>query len=699
MKKKNKTHILSRYVLIVAVTLLVAGLIVYKLSVTTLVQKDAWNAKASEVLMKTKIVAPERGTIYASDGSVLASNITKYDARIDWSAANGDSLLRYVDGLCDSLAVMFPKKDSKKWKEYLDLDSNLSVKGKRNRGFLLVPDLDKAQCERMKKFPYFLLRYRKKYSTSTGLVFDPKTVRVNPFGKMARRCIGKVEGSYQERTLVYHGKSGLELSLDSLLYGTNGLARKVQLTNRYVNWSEKPAVPGYDVHTTIDVNIQDILECELERMCIETEAAWGTAVIMEVATGDIKAMSNMGMGSKPRAGVYFEDLNRSIWGFELGSVMKTITMLLGLEGHFVRPYESIPTGSIITYFKTRIRDHGSASSLTPAEILERSSNIGISKIMLRGFEHNPAGYRKALDKIGFTEKMNFGLDAAEQPPYIRKLGNKPEDRIDLTRMSFGYSMLVSPMSILAVYNAIANNGKYVRPRLITELSHKGITDTVFPVSYIREQICSPENARYLREMLHQVVWGAHGTGRRLKNDKVEIAGKTGTCEIPDVGGYNRSKKRMTFCGFFPYNNPKYTCIVVMERCNVGAAASSGTVLKNVALKLYARGMLGNSSDYRAGKSNAPRKGVLFATPDNKGNSSMKSEMCLSNVATFASPKPQPQGCIPSVIGYGLADAISTLENTGLNVRVIGEGYVVGQTPRAGSKITKEGELITIKLKI
>ncbi|MDE6628164.1 MAG: PASTA domain-containing protein, partial [Muribaculaceae bacterium] len=251
----------------------------------------------------------------------------------------------------------------------------------------------------------------------------------------------------------------------------------------------------------------------------------------------------------------------------------------------------------------------------------------------------------------------------------------------------------------SIYNAIANNGRYVRPRLVKGL-HKAGFDSIMPVSYIRDRICSEENARKMQYMLKQVVWGSHGTGRSLKNDKVALAGKTGTCYSvdPGTGRYNTGKKRLAFCGFFPADDPQYSCIVLTfwpKRNMFGAASTSGQVMKNIAVKMHSRGLLGNSPDYAEGAT-GPSRAQLYGSLMPDRHKKVRKATGMTSEAHPARPREMPAGTVPSVIGLGLREALVELESDGFNVRFDGSGYVRRQIPEEGTPLAK-GATVTLAL--
>ncbi|MBQ2484607.1 MAG: PASTA domain-containing protein, partial [Muribaculaceae bacterium] len=481
------------------------------------------------------------------------------------------------------------------------------------------------------------------------------------------------------------------------LYGVPGEQKQIQLTNKFVSAPITPAINGYDITTTINVALQDIVETELYNMCHETDARWGCAILMEVATGEIKAISNLQWNEHQQD--YVEGVNHAVLGYEPGSVMKPITMMMALEdgNELVQNIDSpIATGTSFSYGGRVVTDPHGGAFLTPREIIATSSNVGMSKIVLKKYESNPGRFRDRLAEMGFFDPFHSGI-GGERQPIVARLGNKVWDKVALTRMAFGYSTEIPPLYTLAMYNAIANDGRFVRPRLVKKLSRAGEPDSIIPVTYIREHVCSPENAAKLRIMLHDVVWSNRGTAHRyLQDPHVDIAGKTGTAYTIENGQYT-SQRRLAFCGFFPYDKPRYSCIVLMKGANRGAAASSGMVLKNVALKMYAKGMLGDAPSYASGEQVAPEKGrtaVVHASMNSNLTTNLRRGLNQSKIKAYQRPQ-QGEG-VPNVRGMGVREAIARLEQAGMAVKFSGTGYVVAQTPAAGSKYAI-GQTVELKL--
>ena len=702
MKKTNKKYILARYSLVVGVMLLFSAFIVWDMFKTSVMYSNDWNRKADSILTSEVPIEPERGKLLADNGTVLAANLQYYTLRIDWFTAGiKDSvLMKNIDPLCDSLAAFDNSRTANQWKEKLlgDREKILSNKTKRNRAYRVFRRmLSHGEYERVKRFPFFNLAKNK-----NGLYYERESKRCKPYGSMASRSIGSVGKDSTSSTL--HGRSGLEMALDSLLYGKPGVAKRIQLNSGIVSAESVPAINGYDITTTINVALQDIVETELYDMCVETEAEWGTCVLMEVATGEIKAISNL---EKSKTGDgYIEGRNNAVLGYEPGSVMKPISMMIALEDGIVKDINApIPTGTVWNYEGRPIRDPHGGAQLTARQIIETSSNVGMSRLIVSKYASDPGKFHDRLAGMGFFEPMHSGI-GGETTPRIPRLGRTKGDRISLTRMAFGYATQIPPLSTLAIYNAIANDGKYVRPHLVKKFSREGEPDSIIPVSYIRQQVCSPENAQKLRIMLHDVVFGSRGTARKwVQDERVEIAGKTGTAYVTEGGQYT-NRKRLAFCGFFPYEKPKYSCIVLMSGANRGAAASSGMVLKNVALKMYARGMLGEAPNYAAASVDKDGKPIQKEVSQPTFVASMTSrlrkniqaglEMGKAHVKVLKAPERNGKG-VPDVINMGAREAIRRLEDVGLTVRFTGNGHVVSQSIAPGGNFVR-GQVINLVLR-
>ncbi len=703
--------IIWRYGLVSVFVTFVALAIVLNLINTTIIDADKWNAKADSVLTRIYVVQPKRGDILASDGSLLATNLTTYTIFLDYSAnAPRDGIfISRLDSLCDSLAAYYPVRTKEEWKQHLATPLK-KQRSERKRYHVLLKDASYSDYQRILTFPFFNLYKNKKYKH--GLNYDPAEKRVMPYGQMARRSIGRCNMQPQlsadgKDTIDYvlHGYSGLESALDSLLFGTQGTAKLVQLNHGVRRWVDRKPVDGKTVRTTIDIDMQDIVENELQTMLQTTSADWGTCLLMEVATGDIKAISNL---ERDKKGRYTESMNYALQAFEPGSVMKPISMVVALEDGYAYPLDRhYEIGSTYTYAGgSPIHDTHSPASLPVRRFIEYSSNIGMTKLIAPHYEKNLNGFRDRLAELGFFDTLKTGM-AGERRPYFPTLSAREGGRVSLSRMAYGYSTLIPPLYICAFYNAIANNGKFVRPRLYKELiDSKGNVEQI-KVSYVRDSICSAANAKVLREMIYSVVYGNGGTAKSLRNDVVKVVGKTGTSRIAKeavrdslgnitkrLSGYNEGQYRLAFCGFYPYENPQYTCMVLISnpKTSMGAAPTSGAVVRNIALKMHARGMLHNRSDYRTGKpaGDAP---VVYASGHPLAEKARR-VLGTKDVNVTRRPENPASGQTPDVAGLSIREAVETLERAGYNIKVKGTGRAISQVPRAGAPI-KRGSTVSV----
>lgn len=686
MKKNSLLTIIFRFAIIVAFILLLSFMIVYNMFKTTVLDASKWNAKADSSFNVINPIPPVRGNILAADGSVLAANLKFYDVRVDFDSERflKKRFLSAVDSLSDSLAVYFPKHDRAEWREILmdgfeNRNPRYNSKGVRLRNIkTILRNIDYSQVEKLRTLPFFEIPNRNK----TGLIVDSKTRRSYPYGDMAIRSIGYVGETDKDPTVK--GRAGLEQALDSLLYGIPGTTKKVSLTRDVTDWRDQPAVPGYNVLTTIDIGMQDIVENELNRVLEACNAEWGVAILMEVATGDIKAISNLEEDVKGGTGKYIEAKNRALEGFEPGSVVKPISMMIALEDGLACNIDSVvPIGARWAYAGGRpITDSHFSASLTVRGIIEQSSNIGMARIITKGYGSNPTAYVERLRSIGFFDRFHSGMQE-EAPPTLVSM---TPSALDLSRISYGYASQIPPLYTLAFYNAMANGGIFVRPRLYSALLSEERGDSILDVNYMRRRICSEENAAKMRTMLAGVVQNK-GTAKSINNDIVPLAGKTGTCYSVGKHGYDTGRKRLAFCGFFPADNPKYSCMVLVyhPRQNMfGAASTSGQVFKNIALKMFSRGMLDNSSDYRASTPDGVTPQYFASTHPDRVRKVSKSLNADGHSA--AMPAVTPMGTVPDVKGLGLREAVEQMESRGYNISFSGAGYVRSQSVAPGTAV-------------
>lgn len=677
-----------------------------KLFHTTVVEAPAWNKRAQEELSRTAVINPERGNLLASNGNILACNLKVYDIKLDLRHNKVISQTNIpwakIDSLADSLDYYYPRvKDlwahtdtfnKYSWHTRLRQEFEKDV-NKRPRALVIARKKTLEDFAQIRNFPY--LKDFHGNGFRVPVYKEERNVRIYPYGRMAYRSIGRV--NEDANTGEFHGYSGLEKDLDSLLYGVPGEAKKVALTSGLTNWVSQAPVRGYDILTTIDIDMQDMLEEELLGICQDSNAEWGTAILMEVATGEIKAISNIELLEN---GTYGEALNRAVLPFEPGSVMKPISLMIAFEDGLVK---SVNDRVDCSPFQ-RTSDPHAPNVKDMKQVIEMSSNTGIARVIFRGYASDPASFHDRLSSIGFFEPMHSGI-AGECVPRIRKL--LPKDakgnnitmtarHLDLARQAYGYNTEIPPLYTLSIYNAIANNGKYVRPHLVRSLISEDGTDSILPLSYIRDRICSEETAAKVRECIRQVVWGEHGTARAVRDNRVEVVGKTGTAYPVEKGQYNTAKRRYAFAGFFPYSNPKYSCMaLVLGPSGTSANRTSGQVVKNMALKMFSRGMLDNKSVYDDHKSvSVP----VYMASEKFEPSDLNKHLGIGNHKRVKDPIHTAEGTVPDVRGLDAPTAVKMLEQRGIEVALRGSGRVVAQSLPVGTEI-KPGSTITLSLRI
>ncbi len=711
--------VIGRFVLVLALIGLIALAIVVKLIDTTVVHGAAYEQKGRARLSDTIRSAPMRGEILACDGSILATNLSYYDLRIDFRAPRF-KIVEYHDSiplLADSLAKYFTQRTRLEWENHLRRPLRDSVQ-RRSRSFLLLKAVPEDMMKKVKTtFPFFR-GYRK--ATFHGLKAEPVIRRSYPYGDMAALSIGRV-GELPNREI--RGVSGLEKALDTLLYGTPGIRTKRMFTRGEGYWDEIPARDGTSLITTIDITMQDILEYELGDMLIKANADWGTAILMETATGDIKAISNLERDTTSATPRCIEAMNRAVLAYEPGSVMKVMTMAVALNKGFAKPLDRLYNiGHSYAYAGRKpISDTHSPAQLPVSRFMEYSSNIGMVKLTMPQYEDNPNGFRADLAEMGFFDRFNTGI-ARERIPYFPKLQNNVGGRLNLSRMVFGYTTQIPPLYTCAFYNAIANDGRFVRPRLVKGHRLADGTDSLLDVTYVRDRILSSEDAAALRLMMHDVVWEQGGTAKRLRDPLVKIAGKTGTCRlakeaprdslgrripgIPFTGGYIEGRYRVTFCGFFPYEKPRYTCIVVVSDprgAYRGAAGSAGEVVRNVARKLYSRGLFAESTAFTPSPDEKPvgPTPTIYASFNAGRSAQLHNDLKLRTSRTIIRPDnastARTGSTVPDVRGVGLREALAGLEEAGYAVAFQGIGYVEEQHPAPGSAAAP-GTTVRLKLR-
>lgn len=707
-------RILLRYFIIVLVLgVLVVGILMSAFN-TAFVEKEMWEKVAESQKRPNLQILPGRGNIYSSDGKLMATSVPRYYTYIDFQAQglNRDSFLTSKTNGVDSLAIYLSRKFKDRtpagYKTYLTRGLNMK---KNNRQYpLFAGRISYSDLKEIKKYPYLRLNRNK-----SGFYTREMVQRQKPFGTLASRTIGDIYGEI-EATGATRGKNGLELQYDSLLRGQSGLSSVRRVGGGWTNVVEIEPVDGMDIRTTIDINIQDITEKSLVDMLKNIDAESGTAVVMEVATGEIAAITNMG---RIREGVYTETKNHAVADeTEPGSTFKVASIMVALEDGVCQPGDTVDVGNGIFMYKgARMTDHnnnkGGYGRISVEESIWFSSNIGVAKTILKGYSDNPTKFVEGLYRVGMNADLKLEIPGAGRSKIRR-----PDDSLrywsktTLPWISFGYETQVPPISTLAFFNAIANNGKMVRPMFTKSILHNGNVVKEFSTEVVKQSICSDKTLAIIKSMLLGVV--EQGTGKAVYSDIVRIAGKTGTAQIATGGVYRTSGHQVAFCGYFPADEPKYSCIVVIRRPRIGYPSGGtmpGGVVKSIAEKIYASHM---SFDVREMEVDS----LAVRLPRAKGGSLKALENVLDKLdidmdadsletkwvraeTDSLSVKLRDvnirEGLVPSVVGMGAKDAVFLLENAGLKVSLSGLGRVASQSISAGQRAVK-GQTVSLTLK-
>ncbi|HWB92533.1 MAG TPA: penicillin-binding protein [Puia sp.] len=685
---------------IVALSLVVLGKVVY----IQRVQGAYWKGLADSLHQKFIELDAERGTIYSADSSMLSTSIPWFNIYIDFGAdglreKNGRRFTSNLDSLSLCLAGLFGDRSAAAYKKELQ-------KGYRanDRYYLLQQNVSFEKYRRLRTFP--LVREGRNKS---GFIAEETSKRLNPFGLLANRTIGLARTNAQN--------VGLERTYDTLLKGETGrrLVRYIAGgTYVPVEGYEIESVNGRDIVTTLDVNIQDIAENALLRELESNEAEHGTCIVMEVATGKIKAMANLGLQSD---GTYWEDLNYAIRATEPGSTFKLATMLALLEDKKITLNNTVDLGGGSWKINGRTvfdSEPHADKTFTVKEAFELSSNVGMAKLAVAHYSNNPNQFINHLRALHLDKPTGIDL-AGEATPVILSPRSRTWSATALPWMAFGYSVLVSPLQILTLYNAVANNGRMMKPYLVSAIQESGITVRECRPTAILEKICSPETLKRLQECLFGVCNDPEGTGTStFKGSFYKVAGKTGTALMANGShGYAEHIYQSTFVGYFPAAAPKYTCIVVIKNKPFAkkyyGAAVAAPVFKEVADRLMSEEPTpetnpvltrDSSRFYDAGNTHDIRlvaQTLNTAYIDSAGKSPW-SGFYAANVGgePVLNRHTVSRQIIPDVKGMGLKDALYLLESLDLRVAVKGSGKVRSQLPEPGAALQKK-ETITLQL--
>ncbi len=692
-----RKSIVSRYAIIYFFLLLFGLVVVVNMVSVQQIKNDRWEQIAKNLKEHTVTVDPIRGNICADDGSVLATSVPGYYVRIDLAS---EGVKRVYSEESDSLAYYLSRFFGDASRAEYNQRLNTAYRN-NNRGFMLTPrKVDYQELQEIKKFP-ILRRGR----FGGGMILEQENHRVTPLGSLALRTIGDLNKGAYGGVHGNIGYTGLEGAYEQYLKGKEGISYRQNLSGRWVTRTEIEPEDGMDLITTINVKLQDIVESALLRNLRKHEADWGTAILMEVKTGEIKAVANLGKEN----GDYTENYNYALGNqgcYEPGSTFKLMSLMAALEDGLVDTADVFDTGSGVWKYRDRtIYDsdyrYGGHGPMTLNQIFEKSSNVGVAKIITSVYDKNPKAF---VDRIyGFGLNKPLGLEIkGEGKPYFKYPGDADWWGTTLAWMSYGYESKMTPLQILTFYNAVANDGKMVKPVLVREIRDNGVLVRQFRNEVLNPMIATRETIGKAQRMLEGVC--ERGTGRSLQNPWFRIAGKTGTAQIATgTGGYQKGMYLASFAGYFPADDPKYSIIVTINNPRSGAfygGSVAGPVFKEIAERVYAVTNLYEEADAEA--SDTLQREVL---PDIKtGNYNdiirVAEALKIENISgapgtLLASAKREndrlvlnevtiAEGRVPDVRGMGATDAVFILENAGLRAHIKGTGKVRQQSLTPGS---------------
>lgn len=659
----QEKHILHRLYLIAAVLMLLGGGITYRLLFLQFVEGDKYRALAEERTIQNFNIAPARGNIYADDGSLLATSVSRYTIRFDAVTVKQRHFQSNLKPLSEALSLVLGKPAS-----YYE-SVLVSARRSKNRYQLIARNIPYSQYSKIIKMPMFEMG-----GTRGGLIVERKLLREHPIDKMAERTIG-----YERKDADgFYTRVGLEGGYGPILRGKDGQRLMQKVANgewRPINdANQKEPQNGYDLISTINVNIQDVAHNALLAQLEKYEADHGSVVVMETKTGAVKAISNLG---RTQSGKYYEKLNYAVGeSHEPGSTFKLMAMMVALEDKVIDTMDMVDTGkgelTFFNQYKVRDSKKGGYGKISVNEVFEVSSNTGIVKIIDEHYQSNPKKFVNRLYNLGLNKSLGLKI-VGEGVPKIPHPSDTDWNGLSLPWMAYGYGVSMTPMQTLTFYNAIANDGEMVKPRFVSAVRQLGNQPIQrFEKEILNPSICSEETLGKLQEMMRMVVENKDGTAHNIYSKDISIAGKTGTCQrdyYTDDLQYISS-----FVGYFPADEPQYSCIVVIHKPNKQkgyyGATVAAPVFKTIANKMY--------------RSIPKVEQLKTESLQNFTDATFQSDVVLTSF---------PQQQIPDVVGLPAMDAVSLLENRGVHVKLIGNGYVKKQSIAPGRKIQNNTSIV------
>ena len=709
MSKFDNDKVMPRYMAIAVVLTIVGLAVIGKAFYIMTAKKQYWTDVADRLKRDSVSVKPKRGNILSCDGQLMASSIPEYKIFMDFKAGGEkkDSIWREkVDSICMGLHEIFPQKSAEEFKKHLEEGHQ-----KMAQHWPIWPRrIDYNTYTEVKQLPLFNMP---KYKS--GFHEEEFNARRRPFGSLGERTIGSMYGAKDSARL------GLELAFDTILRGTPGLTNRRKILNKYMNIPVTLPIDGCDIVTTIDVNMQDLAERAVIEELKLIGGDLGVAILMEVETGDIKAIVNMTLCPD---GEYREVKNNAVADLrEPGSVFKTASILVALDDGVVDTTYLVDTGCGIKNMHGRdMKDHnwrrGGYGTISLPRILEVSSNIGVSRIIDEKYGNRPERFIEGIYRTGLAADLKLPIQGYARPhirmPEKDKYGHWTNwSKTALPWMSIGYETQIPPISTVTFYNAIANDGIMMRPRFVKSVMKDGKVVAEFPPEKVIERrIAKPQTIKTMQTILEHVV--SQGLGRKAGSRMFKVAGKTGTAQIAEGGGYKTGvvKYWLSFAGYFPANNPRYSCIVCLKKSGLPASGGgmSGVVFHHISEGVMARSLKLDVKDAHDSTS--------IIIPDVKNGNILDANYVLRHLGiktnqtwsgSYANGNPIwgkaerqtglvalqktpiEKGITPNVIGMGAKDAVYLLESLGMKVRLHGRGKVKSQSYPAGRQITPGSE--------
>lgn len=701
-------NITFRYTFIVVIMAVLAILIIVKAGIIMFAERQYWKDVADRFVKENVVIRPTRGNIISADGKLMASSLPEYKIYMDFrvqSSKQDTMLMNHLQEICNGLHEIFPDRSAQDFRKHI-------LKGRRakSRHFLLYPKrISYIQYKEVKKLPLF-----NQSKNISGLHEEVFNQRKKPFGSLAMRTLGDMFPD-----MAQGAKNGLELTYDSLLKGENGITHRQKVMNKYLNIVDKPAIDGYDVITTIDVDMQDIAEKALVDQLKNLDAVFGVAVVMDVATGEVKANVNM---TKAGDGKYYEMRNLAVSNLmEPGSTFKTASIMVALEDKYITPDYKVDTkNGMVNMYGSWMKDwnwyKGGYGEIDVTRILEVSSNVGVSSIIDKFYGKDPQKFIDGLRRMSIDKPLNLGF-VGEASPRIKGPKERYFAKTTLPWMSIGYETMIPPIYMLNFYNAIANNGVMVKPKFVKAIARNGEIVEEYPTEIVNPKICSDETLQQIQTILRKVV--SEGLAKPAGSKQLSVSGKTGTAQISQgKAGYkaNGVSYLVSFCGYFPSEAPKYSCIVSIQIPHGPASGGlqAGSVFSRIAERIYAKHLVKNIAQAKdstavlipdVAQGDITETAYVLKQLNVKSNSASipysfnpvwgKAKTTDSYVE-LSTAQPDKKR-VPNVVGMGAKDAVYLLESYGMKVHLSGVGKVHTQSIPSGSMVRK-GEYITLTLK-